>query len=95
MKFLSFFALALGFAQAQVTPNVEPVDYADAYDNDFPLLGYVSIPESETPVPAVVIIVSVVVDICYLSRPALIHWHRVCRFLTIDSLFLCKLYFYY
>lgn len=61
MKFLSFLALTFGAATAQMAPmapNVEPVEYSDQYDNDFPLMGYVSIPESETPVPAVVIIVS-------------------------------------
>ena len=37
-------------------PNVDAVEYADG---DFPLLGYVSIPEgaTETPVPGVVIVV--------------------------------------
>jgi hypothetical protein len=38
--------------------KVEPVDYVDTSDNDFALRGYVSIPDSDTPVPGVVIIVS-------------------------------------
>jgi len=35
---------------------VEPIDYVDAADNDFPLKGYISYPES-TPAPAVIVIV--------------------------------------
>ena len=44
-----------------IVPNVVEVEYTDPYDNDFELLGYASVPESETPLPAVVIIVSITV----------------------------------
>jgi hypothetical protein len=62
MAFVIAVSLVLGLvAMAQEPPDeakVTPVEYFDTYDNDFPLLGYVSIPESDTPLPAVVIIVS-------------------------------------
>ena len=68
MKLNLFLVLAasflLGLAVAQDPPaeaNVIAVEYMDVYDNNFPLLGYVSIPESDTPLPAVVILVS-----CYV-----------------------------
>jgi hypothetical protein len=47
-----------GLTVGQRPIDVIPVEYADTYDNDFALLGYVSIPDSDTPVPGVVIIVS-------------------------------------
>lgn len=62
MKFISTVALAGSFlcslasAQFPVEPNVEVVEYSDPYDNEFPLQGFVSIPEGEGPFPAVVII---------------------------------------
>lgn len=65
MKLTATFALAacfgLGLAMAQEPPDeamVTAVEYFDTYDDNFPLLGYVSIPESDTPLPAVVILVS-------------------------------------
>jgi hypothetical protein len=57
-------SFVLGLAMAQDPPDkamVTAVEYFDAYDENFPLLGYVSIPESDTPLPAVVILVS-----CYI-----------------------------
>ena len=69
MKLLSLLALSVGFASAQdemkpyhemynvQEPDVVAVEYVDAYDNDYPLTGYASIPET-TPAPAVLIVVS-------------------------------------
>ncbi|CAB9521085.1 dienelactone hydrolase [Seminavis robusta] len=57
MKLLLVVAAALlgVVASAQIEIQVEEVSYTDPYDGDYPLLGYVSIPD-ETPAPAVVII---------------------------------------
>lgn len=64
----TLFSLATAQATAQpkeyyeiyntIEPKVEEVKYSDSYDSDFSLLGYASIPPSDTPLPAVVIIVS-------------------------------------
>lgn len=45
-------------ATSPIDPQVDPVEYVDPYDDDFPLKGYVSIPDAQEPAPAVVIIVS-------------------------------------
>lgn len=70
-------ALCLGTGSAQeetkpyhemyntIEPKVEAVDYVDTYDNNYPLTGYVSIPET-TPAPAVLIVVSKVVFLTVL-----------------------------
>lgn len=67
MKFLALLTLGLGLAAAKdsmqeykelhetTEPKVEAVEYVDTYDNNYPLTGYVSIPET-TPAPAVIII---------------------------------------
>ena len=57
MKAFAFATIFLGLANAQPAEvKVESVEYTDPYDNNFPLLGYVSIPET-TPAPAVLIVV--------------------------------------
>lgn len=57
MKLFAFLAICLGAAHAQPEAKVVEVEYNDTYDSNFPLRGFVSIPE-QTPAPAVVIIVS-------------------------------------
>lgn len=50
------FAAMASSVVAQPMPMVKPVEYMDKHDNDFKLLGHVSLPD-ETPAPAVVIVV--------------------------------------
>ena len=80
---------------APTTPSVEAVEYADG---DFPLIGYVSIPEgaTETPVPGVVIVVRLSDDsssycyyCCYIKHR--LSFHVICyklRLISIHTLFL-------
>jgi hypothetical protein len=54
---LTLITVGIAFGQGEIDIDVEQVSYSDPYDNNYPLVGYVSIPET-TPAPAVVILVS-------------------------------------
>ena len=88
---LAAFAATSVWADGPTTPKVEPVEYSDPYDNNFPLLGHVSLPET-IPAPAVVIVVRALVLLAEQAADKMVcpaHFHSVRQMLFVARLEQC------